>query len=48
MLGAFGRSLLARLTARLIDRMDELDGDPDLEDSGDAEDNGDAEEEAPC
>lgn len=26
------RPLLARLTARLIDRMDEIDGDPDLED----------------
>jgi hypothetical protein len=25
------RPLLARLTARLIDRLDELDGDPDLE-----------------
>lgn len=26
------RPILARLTARMIDRMDELDGDPDLED----------------
>lgn len=25
------RALLSRLTARMIDRMDELDGDPDLE-----------------
>ena len=31
------RPLLARLTAHLIDRMDEIDGDPDLEDGGDAE-----------
>lgn len=27
------RPILARLTARMIDRMDELDGDPDLEDA---------------
>lgn len=26
------RPILARLTAKMIDRMDELDGDPDLED----------------
>jgi hypothetical protein len=26
------RSALARLTACMIDRMDEIDGDPDLED----------------
>jgi hypothetical protein len=26
------RPVLARLTARLIDRLDEIDGDPDLED----------------
>ncbi|MES3084953.1 hypothetical protein O6X71_19385 [Sphingomonas faeni] len=25
------RALLSRLTARMINRMDELDGDPDLE-----------------
>lgn len=31
------RPLLARLTARLIDRLDELDGDPDLEDGNDLE-----------
>lgn len=27
------RSCLARLTERMIDRMDEIDGDPDLEDT---------------
>ncbi len=26
------RPILARLTARMIDRLDEIDGDPDLED----------------
>jgi hypothetical protein len=26
------RAILARLTARMIERLDELDGDPDLED----------------
>ena len=29
------RPLLARLTARLIDRLDEIDGDPDLEQTND-------------
>jgi hypothetical protein len=28
---SFPRPVLSRLTARLIDRLDELDGDPDLE-----------------
>lgn len=31
------RPLLSRLVARAIERLDELDGDPDLEDCGDAE-----------
>lgn len=31
------RPILARLTARLIDRLDEMDGDPDDEDNGDRE-----------
>jgi hypothetical protein len=31
------RPILARLTARLIEYLDEIDGDPDLEDEGDAE-----------
>ena len=31
------RAVLARLTERMIDRMDEIDGDPDLEDSHDLE-----------
>ena len=31
------RPILGRLTARLIQRIDELDGDFDLEDSGDRE-----------
>lgn len=42
------RPLLARLTQRLIDRMDEIDGDPDLEDDdpagGSADDTGEIEE----
>ena len=29
------RSTLSRLTTAMIDRMDEIDGDPDLEDLGD-------------
>ena len=32
------RPILARLTARLIDRLDEIDGDPDLEDDDPGED----------
>ncbi len=32
------RPLLARLTARLIDRMDEIDPDPDVEANGDEQD----------
>lgn len=40
------RATLARLTTRLIDRMDELDGDPDLEGlQDDDEDTHDREEE---
>lgn len=31
------RPILTRLTARLIERLDELDGDPDLEETGDRE-----------
>lgn len=31
------RPMLARLVDHLIDRLDELDGDPDLEDNGDTE-----------
>ena len=31
------RAELARLTERMIDRMDEIDGDPDLEDTHDRE-----------
>jgi hypothetical protein len=31
------RPMLARLVDQMIDRLDELDGDPDDEDSGDAE-----------
>ena len=31
------RPILARLTAHLIERMDELDGDPDLEDDDPAD-----------
>lgn len=39
------RAELARLTERMIDRMDELDGDPDLEDlRDDDEDTHDLEE----
>jgi hypothetical protein len=38
------RSLLARLTARMIERLDEMDGDPELEDDdpggGNVEDEG--------
>ena len=34
------RPILARLTARLIDRLDDIDGDPDLEDATNAEDEG--------
>lgn len=30
---SFSRPILARLTARMIERMDEIDGDPDLEDT---------------
>lgn len=42
------RPMLARLTARLIERLDELDGDPDLEDDdpsgGSADDVGEVED----
>lgn len=31
------RAVLARLTERMIDRIDEIDGDPDFEDSHDQE-----------
>lgn len=31
------RPILARLTARMIERLDEIDGDPDLEEPGDLE-----------
>lgn len=31
------RPMLARLVDHMIDRLDELDGDPDNEDNGDAE-----------
>src|SRR4051794_31486742 len=37
------RPILARLTARLIDRLDEIDGDENLEDGGDAEEGPDRE-----
>lgn len=37
------RAELARLTTRMIDRMDEIDGDPDLECGGDDEDTHDQE-----
>ena len=40
------RPALARLTERLVDRMDEIDGDPDLEDAREAwEDDHDQEKE---
>lgn len=39
------RAELARLTTRMIDRMDEIDGDPDLEDDRDDEEGSDAERE---
>jgi hypothetical protein len=34
------RPLLSRLVARSIERLDEMDGDPDLEDATNAEDEG--------
>ena len=37
------RAELSRLTTRMIDRMDEIDGDPDLEGGGDDEDTHDQE-----
>lgn len=40
------RPVLARLTERLLERLDELDGDPDLEPSGDELDGSNAEDEA--
>lgn len=39
------RPVLARLTARMIDRLDEIDGDPDSEPNGDEQDHSDAEDE---
>jgi hypothetical protein len=39
------RPLLSRLVARAIERLDEIDGDPDLEPDDPGEDNGDAEQE---
>lgn len=41
------RPLLSRLTARMIERLDEIDGDPDLEPAGDEED-GNGVEDEPC
>lgn len=42
------RAELARLTERMIDRMDQIDGDPDLENlREDYEDNHDREQEIP-
>ena len=35
MVPGLSRPLLARLTERMIDRLDELDGDPDVETNGD-------------
>jgi hypothetical protein len=43
---SFPRPVLARLTARLIDHMDQLDGDPDLEPNGDELDGSLVEDEA--
>lgn len=34
------RAILARLTARMIDRMDDIDGDPDLEHLRDDDEDG--------
>lgn len=39
------RPVLARLTARMVDRLDELDGNSDFEPDADAEDGNDAEHE---
>lgn len=38
------RAVLARLVARAIERLDEIDGDPDLEPNGDEEDGSAAED----
>lgn len=42
------RAILALLTARMIERMDELDGDPDLEDDDPAGADDDRGEADPC
>lgn len=39
------RPMLARLTERMIERLDELDGDPELEPNGDEHDGTNAEDE---
>lgn len=40
---SYPRPVIERLVARLIDHLDERDGDPDLEDDDPAEDNHDRE-----
>lgn len=42
------RAILARLTARMLERLDELDGDPDLEDDDPAGADDDLGEADPC
>lgn len=45
---SLSRPLLSRLTARMIERLDEIDGDPEAEPNGDETDGTNAEDEALC